>query len=196
MARGKQLPSPDAPLVASDGTVVKPTVASTFRRIEVPNATQAQRLVSSTRRKLADLPALPKQLNALSSILVYTASGLSDNEIALALGADASQIIAIRETEAYKQLETLIMEAARETARNDVQAILAQQEIKSAEKIGELIDSSDEKIALAASKDILDRRGHTPAQKIDIRQQMESTFRIEVVDKRDAARIINVETEV
>jgi hypothetical protein len=31
---------------------------------------------------------------------------------------------------------------------------------------------------------VLDRRGHKPSDKIDVRQQMESTFRIVIEDKR------------
>lgn len=189
------LPDPSAPLMLGDGSAVAPTTAQTFARIEVPSNSQAQRLVTSTRRKLVDLPALPKQMNSFAVLLVYTASGLNDNEIATATGLSVAQIIKLREHQAYAQLEQYVIEAAREQSKEQVAEILAAGEKAAAEKIVALAGSEDEKIALAASKDVLDRRGHTPKQQVDINVEMRKTFRIEYVDKRGEPPIIDMEAE-
>lgn len=190
------LPSPNSPLMLDDGTSLPPSSIQTFARIEIPSNTAAQRLVSSTNRKLADLPALPEQMNSFAAILVYTASGLSDSEISIALGLKAAQIKRMREHSTYQQFESYMIDAVREQSKQNVVSILAEKEIKAAERVGELVDSMDEKVALAASKDILDRRGHAPKQQVDIRAEMMNTFRIEVVDKRDANnKIIDVEND-
>ena len=190
------LPSPNSPLMLDDGTSLLPSSIQTFARIEIPSNTAAQRLVSNTNRKLADLPALPEQMNSFAAILVYTASGLSDSEISIALSLKAAQIKRMREHSTYQQLESYMIDAVREQSKQNVVSILAEKEVKAAERVGELVDSLDEKVALAASKDILDRRGHAPKQQIDVRAEMMNTFRIEVIDKRDNSnKIIDVEND-
>jgi hypothetical protein len=190
----RYLPAPDTPLVAEDGTLVQPSVPRMFSRVQVPTATEAQRLVTKTRRKLADLPALPKQLNSYSAVLVYTASGLSDTEIAVATGFTEEQINTLRQHEGYRTLEQMVLKAAREEAQSAVKSILVQGEQKAAERVVELVESEDEKIALAAAKDLLDRGGHKAKEEIDVRVDMMNTFRIEVVDRRNE-RVIDVEAE-
>lgn len=187
--RGK-LPEPGAAMQIGDGIIVMPTASQSFARVEVPSNTQAQRLVANTKRKLLDMPAIPQQLNAYAVLLVYTASGLSDAEIGVAMSITSSQIARLRAHDAYKQLEAFMIEAVREQSKDDVTAILAGAEVTAATKIKDLVSSDDEKMALAAAKDVLDRRGHTPKQQIDIRGEMLNTFRIEYVDKRDDAPII------
>lgn len=188
------LPDPNAPLFIGDGVAVMP--ATPFSRIEVPSNSKAQRLVASTKRKLADLPAIPEHLNTFAVLLVYTASGLSDNEISLTLGISPTQITKMREHRAYTQLEAHMIEAVAAQSKTQVAAILAEKEVLAAAKLGDLIDSEDHRIALQASNSILDRRGHTAKQPVDPAQEMRATFRIEVVDKRhDATPIINLEIE-
>lgn len=189
------LPDPSAPLMLGDGSAIPPSTAQTFTRIEVPSNSQAQRLVTSTRRKLIDLPALPKQMNSFAVLLVYTASGLNDNEIATATGMSVAQIVKLREHPAYAQLEQYVIEAAREQSKGEVTAILAQKEVRAAERVGELVDSEDEKVALAAANSVLDRRGHTPKQQVDINVEMRKTFRIEYVDKRGEPPVIDMEVD-
>jgi hypothetical protein len=189
-----KLPDANEPLRLPDGTVVVPSVASTFTRVAVPSNSQAQRLVSNTHRKLAELPALPKQLNSYAAILVYTASGLSDAEISVATKFTVEQITLLRAQPAYSQLEQFIIETVKQEAATEVKSILLNGEVKAATKVVALIDSEDDKVALAASKDLLDRGGHKAAEKLDIRADMLNTFRIEVVDKRGNVPTIDMET--
>jgi len=177
------LPPPGTPLVVGD-RVVQPSTITTFERINVPSLREAQRLVTSTRRKLVDLPGTPQQLSTYGAIIAYTASGISDAEIGVALGITAEQVAAIKRTPSYLAMESYVIEAARRVAENEVQQILAAKEKKAATRLAELVDSVDEKIALTAARDVLDRRGHKPSDKVDVRQQMESTFRIVIEDKR------------
>ncbi len=190
-----KLPPPNTPLKLPDGTAIAPSVASTFTHVAIPSNTQAQRLVSNTNRKLAELPALPKQLNSYAAILVYTASGLSDDEISVATKFTREQIALLRSQPAYTQLESFIIDAVKQEAAAEVKSILASGEIKAATRVIKLVDSEDDKVALAASKDLLDRGGHKAAEKIDIRADMLNTFRIEVVDKRNTVPTIDMETD-
>lgn len=193
MARAS-LPDATTPMQLADGTVLVPSVVSTFQRNEVLSNSAAQRLVSSTRRKLVEMPALPKQLNSFSALLVYTMSGLGDDEISIATGFTREQIAWMRSQAAYEQLQSYMIEAVREQAQADVKSILVKGTTRAANRVVELIDSEDDKVAFAAAKDLLDRDGHKAAEKVDIRAAMLNTFRIEVVDKREAAPIIDMET--
>ncbi len=179
-----------------DGTKVSPYTAQTFSRVEVPTGTEAQRIVAGTRRKLVDMPAIPKHLNSYAVVLVYTASGLTDNEIAVATGFTPAQISNLREQSAYAQLEGMVIDAVKSQAASVVKDILVRGEVTAAQKLVTLTEDEDARIALAASRDLLDRGGHKAAEKIDIRAQMTNTFRIEVVDKRDGdAPVIDMEAE-
>jgi hypothetical protein len=132
-------------------------------------------------------------MNTFAIVLVYTASGLSDAEIGVATGLSAEQLARIRTHAAYTELEGMIVNAVREQSKKEVTAILAEKEVIAAERVGMLVDSEDEKVALAAAKDILDRRGHAPRQQLDIRAEMLNTFRIEYVDRRDDPPVIDAE---
>lgn len=179
-----------------DGTQVSPTTAQTFSSVEVPSGSEARRIVANTRRKLVDMPALPKHMNSYAVVLCYSASGLSDAEIAVATGFTQQQVLNIRQQSAYKQLEGMVIEAVQEQAANAVKEILVKGEKKAAEQLVMLAESDDDRIALAASKDILDRGGHKAADRINIHTQMTNTFRIEVVDKREnEAPVIDMEVD-
>ncbi|CAB4150243.1 hypothetical protein UFOVP568_3 [uncultured Caudovirales phage] len=189
------LPEPGSLLV--DGT--KPLTGGASFKGYVPVAThsEAQALVTSTKRKLLEMPGTPAQLNGWSAVLVYTASGLDDNEISLALRITPAQVRNIRKQPGYQQLEQYMLSAAKEQSSNAVQDILAGAEVRAANRLTELVDESvDLKIALAASNSVLDRRGHKAADKLDIRSEMVNTFRIEYVDKRGAqVPVIDMELE-
>lgn len=193
-ARSHNLVPADAPLELPDGTVVEPQQSTVG--VELPNSTEAQRIVSSTRRKLADMPAIPKQMNSFAAVLCYTASGLSDNEISVATGFGIDQITRMREQSAYTQLEAMVVDAVKSQAAAAVKEILVTGEVKAATKLVQLVESDDDRTALSAAKDLLDRGGHKAAEKIDIRTQMTNLFRIEVVDKRESnAPVIDMEVE-
>lgn len=193
-SRRSNLPSADAPLELPDGSALPPSGAST--RIEVPNRTEAQRIVTSTRRKLADMPAMPKQMNSFAVVLCYTASGLSDVEIATATGFAVEQIVRMRTQPAYTQLESMITEAVQQQAGDAVREVLVTGERKAAEKLVNLVDDVDPRIALSAAKDVLDRGGHKAAEKVQVDVMTRNLFRIEVVDKRgDDAPVIDMEAE-
>lgn len=193
-SRRNSLPSADAPLELPDGTALPPSGSE--QRVEVPNHSEAQRIVASTRRKLADMPAMPKQMNSFAAVLCYTASGLSDGEISAATGFGVDQITRMRTQAAYMQLERMVIDAVKEQAADAVKEILVTGERKAAEKLVGLVDDVDPRIALSAAKDVLDRGGHKAAEKVDVNVMTRNLFRIEVVDKRDdKAPVIDMEAE-
>lgn len=192
---GEPLRLADGSLVYPDGTVKKPA----RQYVEVPSHSEAQRIVTSTRRKLLDMPAPPKTMNAVGIILTYTLFGLEDDEIAVAVGTDVDVITRIRKTPAYKQMQDVIVQSIIENEGADIRTQFARMAKKAAQRVEELVESDDEQIALAASKDALDRGGHRPADIVLHKHSMEGELTI-VHLKRDVVKgtdgmVIDMELE-
>lgn len=173
-----KLPDPDDKLVLGDGCTIEPVEADN-KLIEIPTKSEAQQIVTSTRRKLADLPGLPSQLNTVAAVLVYTASGILDDEIAVATGLARDQIRRVRLTPIYRALEDHVKEAVLESSQQTVIGVLASKEVDAARTLTELLASESDKVALGASKTILELRGHSSRP-----TDMGGLFRIEIVDRR------------
>jgi hypothetical protein len=170
-------------IITPDGRVLQEKSPPRATRVEIPTRSQAQRLVVSARRKLVDLPALPKQLNALSAVLVYSLSGLSDDEISLATGMPAPQVASIRNTPAYCALESNVVQAVRENFTGEAADILIRAKRKAAEKLEAHMDSEFDAISLRAAETVLSKAAEQIASQ---RSGSMEALHIEIVDKRDA----------
>jgi hypothetical protein len=187
---------PAAPLVLADGTKIDPATGTKvkepkerkqrFREVEAPS--EAQAIVARARRSAAELPLAPKQMNVLSVVLMYTMWGMSTQDIAIVIGVTTDQVKRIRDLAEYKTMQTDIMSAVLEHEANDVRALFQRKAIDAAERI---IEFSEEEGALgfAASKDILDRAGHRPADVVEHRHTMENALQIEYVRKSDVREL-------
>lgn len=195
-----QLPEAGAPLVLADGTRIDPSngrpQAPPARFVEIPNGQRAQEIVGRTRRRVADLPEAPSTMNAVSVVLAYTMFGLSPQEIAIATNLSTQQIAIIRDTEAYSMLEREIVNNILDADAENVQAILAEASHNAARRVTGLLDSDDETIQLAASKEVLNRTGH--GSKDDMRRsQMAEGLNIVVTvrDESNARPTIDINGE-
>jgi hypothetical protein len=111
------LPSRDTPLRLADGRLVMPdgsveavTPPQRPAFVEVPTHAEAQRLVTGTRRKLSELPEVPRTMNAVGIVLSYTLFGLDDEEIAVATGLSVDQIGRIKLDDPYAQMYTAVVQ--------------------------------------------------------------------------------------
>ena len=187
------LAAEDDVLILADGTRILPDgrteeevakkASRQQRYIEIPSNTEAQKLVARTRRKLTDLPAVPQTMNAINVVLCYSIFGLSDEEIALATSLTASQVTNIRMSPAYAEMQTSMLKAVAEAETDDVRMLFTQKAKLAAHRIAELVDSDDEGVALHASKDLLDRAGHRPADVVQHNVSIEQSLRIVHVSK-------------
>ncbi len=138
------------------------------------------------RKFIGDLPAPPKTMNAINVVLMYTMYGLGDDQIAEATGLRGGQVADLRNSEAYMQMQNAMVKAVAECEQGSVRSIISQYAIDAAHKIGELVNSESAAVSLHASKDILDRAGHRPADVVHHNMTMDQTLRIEVVSKSRA----------
>ena len=98
----------DEPLRLADGTLVYPggrvEHAGNGGFVEIPTHREAQRIIAHTRRRVSDLPEVPKTMNAVGIVLSYTLFGLDDEEIAIATGLAVDQVGRIKMGDAYTQM--------------------------------------------------------------------------------------------
>lgn len=189
-----------APLVLADGTVINPSTGRPEKEerrrrehfVEVPNAREAQAIISQTRRRVADLPEPPKTMNAISVVLTYTLFGLSPQEVAVATTLTAEQVVNIQGLDAYKQMEAAIVQTVLEADAGDVQNILSNGARNAARRVIDLIDSEDDNISLAASKDVLSRTGHSSRDGEAARGMDSLNIRITVQDQNEKKPTIEI----
>lgn len=185
----------------ADGSVVLPSgkvMKHNKQMVEVPSNCDAQRIVTATRRRIADLPSVPRTMNAVSVVLCYTLFGLADEEIAIATGMTVEQVGRVKMLEAYGSMQQTIVQQINENDASTVRSLFVAQSRAAATKLVDLVENGEDSIALAAAKDVLDRAGHRPADVVEHRHKMEGGLTIEVRRKDDTVQtpVIDVTPEV
>lgn len=178
------LANPDDAALVNGETLIDPRSEA---YVEVPTHRDAQRQVVATRRRLADLPDVPQRMNTISVVLTYELFGLFPNDVALATGLTLEQVTNIMMLDAYQDMRSTVVNGIVEKDAETVRDVFMQKSLRSASRIVELAESSRPDIALAASREVLDRGGHTVKQIVEHRHKMEGGLVIEVI-KRDNTR--------
>lgn len=195
------LATPDEPLKLADGTLVYADRVVTPRQqqntlVEIPSNTEARNIVVNARRKLADLPDVPRTLNAVSVVLSYSLFGLDDDEIAVATGFSTTQIANVRKGPAYASMYESVVQSILEAEASEVKDIFVQSSRKAARTFVNAVDGDDvTQVQLAAASQVLDRAGMRPADIVEHRTRVENTLVIEIVRKDETknAPIIDLE---
>jgi hypothetical protein len=192
------LAAPNEPLVLADGTKIDPATGKVIKEqvsrfVEVPSGREAQRTVARTKRKLADMPAPPQQMNALSVVLTYTMTGLSDDDIAIATGLTTEQVERMRTLEAYTQLHELVSKSLVDQDADNVRTLFTANAKNAASRMLQLADSENETVAIRAAADILDRAGHRPADVVEHRHAMEGGLTIRVIKQDDTQQVPTID---
>lgn len=173
----------DGKLVYPDGKVVDPNKPQQKRFIQVPTNQEAQALVVATRRKISDLPDIPKVTNPISVVISYTLFGLSDEEIALATNLTTNQITNIKLSAVYKSMHADIINSVLSAEADTVRDIFVQKSRRAALNIADGLDSDNPAERLLASKEVLDRAGFRPADIVEHRHRIDGGLTIEVIKK-------------
>jgi hypothetical protein len=193
---GETLPDPGAPLVLADGSLLHPdgTIErkKSSENVLVQSDGQAQHILAKTQRKLIDLPSTTDMCNASAVVLSYSLYGLSDEDIAIATNLSVKQVGIIRMSDVYTKLQEAVVEQIIESDSDNIRAFLSAASKSAAMRVVQISASQDEMLALAASKDILDRTGHRPAEIVNHKHTMDGGLRIEIVDKTSKTNTPNV----
>lgn len=196
------LASPSAPLKLADGRLVYPNgeiVDPSEARneyVEVPTNREATQLVVSARRKLADLPDVPRTMNTISVVLSYSLFGLSDEEIALATGLTEIQVGVIKMNDAYGQMRDTVVGSIIASESDDVRQLFAVNSRKATNALLSVLHSSKSEVnKIAVARDILDRAGHRPADVVEHRHRLDGGLTIEIIT-RDNKAMPTIDLEV
>lgn len=154
---GVKLRLPDGTLIMENGTAVSPKKAEQraigFVR-EIQSGREAAATLQRIHRKLGDLPTDGHKMNAIAATLMYTAVGLSDEDIAKALATSPDNIKRLKQLDAFTQLAEMFDSTVFDDAKRTANHILSRAASRAAERIVDAIDDDDPNIALVASRDV------------------------------------------
>ena len=168
------------------------------RMVTIPNNSEAVAIVEGTRRKLADLPLMPKAMHPVAVICMYTMFGLTTQDIAIATGISEHQVASIRMSGEYASIQKAVVQTVLECEMEDAKDYLNQQRLLAARKMVELVDSPDQRVAVKAAADVMDRTGMRPVDIMEVHHRMAADLRIVVLEQQpdDPSRpVIDLEVE-
>lgn len=189
----------DGRLVYPDGSIVDPSDAPPVTQyVEIPSNLEAQKLVTSARRKLADLPDVPKTMNTVSVVLSYALFGLDDVEIALATGMSETQVGIVKMHAAYQEMHDAVVGSIIASETDDVRQLF---QVNARRATNTLLDvlarSKSEVNKISVARDILDRAGHRPADVVEHRHKLDGALTINIVTRdKNAIPTIDLEAEI
>lgn len=198
------LPRHNEPLHLADGRIVYPDgrvdgggdrVSAEPQLVEVPTHAEAQRIVTAARRKLSELPEVPRTMNAIGAILSYTMFGLDDEEIAIATGLNVDQIGRIKVGDPYTQMHEAIVRTVLDSETTVVRDLFIKNAKNAANVVVRAMEDGTRADRMAAARDILDRSGHRPADVVEHRHRMDGGLVIEIV-KRDTQQLPVIDMDV
>ena len=185
------LPQGTEPLVLADGTKINPIDGNVITDIseavvEVPNTQDLKREITSSRKRVSDLPVPPEQMNTISVILSYTLFGISDDDISNIISLPVEQITNIKKSDAYGELQSQFVKNIVESDLSDVRGMFVQHSRGAAGVMFNAMNNEENGITtrMAAAKDVLDRAGQRPVDVIEHRHKMEGGLIIEYVEKK------------
>lgn len=143
------------------------------------------------RRSIHDIKLPPNQMALVCMSIVYEYWGLPDDEICMALNCSTSALMHIRQLDMYLSIKDSLIESVRRAYMASVDGIMQQASLKAAMKVAKLVGDKSSDIALSASKDVLDRSGHRPADKIEVTSKSETSLVIRVIKEREEDKLLN-----
>lgn len=192
------LPSGHEPLELADGTLIDPengkVIVDKKTIVEVPNTTDLKREIVAARKRIADLPVPPKQMNTLSVIISYSLFGITDEDIANTLMIPVEQIKTVKMSDTYSTLHNAFVQNIIDSDLSNVRGMFVKQSHSAASKMFSLLNSESESMQMNAAKDILDRAGQRPVDVVEHRHKLEGGLTIEYVEKKNNIPVIDLDT--
>ncbi len=184
------LPIGTEPLVLADGTKINPLDGKILKDdilVEVPNTREIQRDIVAARKRIADLPLPPEQMNTLSLVMAYSVFGLSDKDIASVLSLSEDQVHNIKMNNVYNELQKNLVQSIIHSDATEVRDLFVLNSKTSAQLFIDTVKDPEMGIGtrLSAANNILDRAGHRPADIVEHRHKVEGGLRIEYVKKEE-----------
>lgn len=185
------------PLVLADGTKIDPETGEIITEqstglVEVPSASEAVRLVTKARKRIADLPDIPQRTHVLGAVLTYHLFGLDDTEIALATGMTVDQVGNLQMTDAFMALRDTVITSILQSEAENVRNLFSQGARDAAKNITSLAKAPNA-LGFRAAKDVLDRAGMRPADVVEHRHSLEGGLQIVHIRRGENETVPNVQ---
>lgn len=145
------------------------------------------------KRTLADVEVDYARMNVTMLVLTYTLWGLDSYAISRVLNVSIDQVDALKETDLYMRTQQQVVEAIRYAEAATVHGYLAAKSHAAARVVAASLTNPSGDLRLAAAKDILDRAGYRPVDRVEHSIKFEDELRIRYV--RDEANIPTIDIE-
>lgn len=109
--------------------------------------------------RLEDLPADPRTMNVVCSVLCYVFMGIKQRDICLALGCTEQQLTDVMESEAYTRAHAMVIQSFVKGQQNAAKDIISANAVHAARELTRVMRSKSESNRLRASEGILNRAG-------------------------------------
>lgn len=145
------------------------------------------------KRTLADIDSDYNRMNITMLVLTYTLWGLDSYAISRLLNVTPSQVEAVIQSDLYVRTQQQVIESIRYAEAATVHGYLAAKANAAARVVAASLVNINSDIRLAAAKDILDRAGFRPADRVEHSVKFEDELRIRYV--QDDSNIPTIDLE-
>ena len=143
------------------------------------------------KRNLADLPDSPKRVNPIMLVLAYNMWGLDSTSIGMLLDLPTEQVDNVLRDDLLIEMRKDILQAIRYAEIGTIHGYLSQKSLLAAKVVVKHMKGKDNDRSLTAAKDILDRSGFRPSDRVEHVHKFEDELRIVYV-KEQATPIIDL----
>lgn len=171
----KVLPEPDSSGSKVLSAVEQETAAELKEVVEEPFTNE---FADTYKRTLADVNVEPKRMNATMLVVSFSMWGLDNYAIASLLGTTVEAIEVVKNTELFDELHTQMVEAVRYAETSSIHGYLAHRAMDAARVVGSMLKDKDHDRRLSAAKDILDRSGFRPVDRVEHSHKFDDELRI------------------
>lgn len=130
------------------------------------------------KRTLADVNVVAKQFNPVMLVLAYSMWGLDNEAIARYLDLSDEQVAGITSSDLFVRTRQEVLEAIRFVESTTIHGYLSEQARLAAATIAAELRSKDGERRLTAAKDILDRSGYRPTDRVEHTHRFDDELRI------------------
>lgn len=189
------------PIVLPDGTEVLPAANAVGSKVVTKADKQAaeqhekltaelEALMSNTKgvtaahmykRTLAEVDSDFDRMNVTMLVLAYTVWGLEPFAISRLLKVDPSRIDAVMMSDLYTRLQTELVEAMRYAEEATVHGFLAGKAMAAAVTVASSLTNPSADVKLTAARDLLDRAGFRPVDRVEHSVKFDDEMRIRLV---------------
>lgn len=135
----------------------------------------------SVKRTLADVPVDFNHMNVVMLVVSYTMWGLDEFAISNLMRVNSSTVSQIKQTDLYTKIRDELVEALHFAEEASVHGYIQAKALAAAQVMVKSLTSKKEDVRINAAKDILDRSGYRPVDRVEHTHRFEDELRIRYV---------------